>query len=79
VYENCLDYLPASLLAFAEDSGGDLLCIGTQGTQRGRVYFWNHHYPYFGDDEPSFENVELTFLSESLTGFINQLAADESP
>jgi hypothetical protein len=42
VFDNVKDYIPAEVIAFAEDEGGNLLCIGIRGEPRGRVYFWDH-------------------------------------
>ena len=42
VFDNVKDYIPAEVIAFAEDEGGNLLCIGIRGEHGGRVYFWDH-------------------------------------
>jgi hypothetical protein len=34
--------IPRRLIAVAENAGGDLYCISTEGSDRGTVYFWTH-------------------------------------
>ena len=53
VFENLVGEIPAELLAFAEDVGGNLLCIGIQGEHHGKVYFWDHEGSSPGADEPA--------------------------
>lgn len=46
---NVEDYVPSGFIPIAEDSGGNLLCLGTAGSQAGKVYFWDHEDAQ-GDD-----------------------------
>lgn len=39
---NTRQYLPATLFPIAEDSAGNLLCLGLGAVNEGRVFFWNH-------------------------------------
>lgn len=43
VRENVEGVIPAEVLAFGEDVGGNLLCIGIRGNHRGKVFFWDHN------------------------------------
>jgi hypothetical protein len=77
VYGICLDYLPSSVVAFAEDTGGNLFCVTVRGKRRGKIYFWDHHRQALGDEEPTFENVNLLFVAESFREFLNGLRINE--
>jgi len=75
VWENCDGEVPPELLAFAQDVGGNLLCIGIRGESRGRVYFWDHDGADPGADEPGWDNV--TPLARSFGAFLNHLGAPQ--
>ena len=64
VFDNVKDYIPAEVIAFAEDEGGNLLCIGIRGEHRGRVYFWDHEGAGWED---------LTPLAGSFDAFVAAL------
>lgn len=34
--------LPDSVLAIADDGGGNLICLAVKGENRGRIYYWDH-------------------------------------
>ena len=36
------DRIPKSLIWIMEDPGGNLICLGGSGPDRGRVYYWDH-------------------------------------
>jgi len=74
-YDNCQDIIPAELLAFAEDYGGNLFCIGVRGECRGRVYFWDHHLSHPGDEEPNWDG--LTLLAGSFDSFVVHLGREQ--
>ena len=40
--QNVEEYVPSGFVPIGEDSGGNLLCLGTVGTYSGKVYFWDH-------------------------------------
>lgn len=58
------DALPAGLVAFGNDPGGNQFCIGIAGEHRGRVYFWDH------------EAAGLMPLGESFAEFLSRLGPD---
>lgn len=45
VLRNVEDYLPAGYLPIAEDSGGNLVCLGAVSDHVGKIYFWDHEDP----------------------------------
>lgn len=71
VFENCDGEIPAELLAFAEDVGGNLLCIGIRGERRGQIYFWDHERADPEAEEPGWANV--TRLAGSFDHFLKHL------
>jgi len=69
-------YLPPSLFPIAEDSAGNLICLGVDASNRGKVFFWNHEEELDtdGDIRQDYSNVyEVAsdidqFLSNLLPG-----------
>ena len=74
-FGNVLGEVPAELLAFAEDVGGDLLCIGIRGEHYGRVYYWDHERSTPGADQPGWDNV--TLLAGSFGAFVDALGGTQ--
>jgi hypothetical protein len=71
VRENVEDAIPAEVLAFGEDVGGNLLCIGIRGDHHGKVYFWDHNQSLPGLDESGWSGMIL--LAESFEEFVAAL------
>jgi SMI1 / KNR4 family (SUKH-1) len=63
---------PTALLWIMDDPGGNGICIGLAGEQRGKVYFWIHDE--LPDPEEWDGRVEtasnVILLAESFTGFV---------
>jgi hypothetical protein len=75
VCENVEDVIPAEVVAFAEDVGGNLLCIGIRGAHRGKVYFWDHNGSLPGEDEPCWSG--MTLLAPSFAEFVSALGGPQ--
>lgn len=72
--ENIFDVIKANintlgkeLLPIADADGGDLICMGTEGVYKGKIYYWYH--------EGAFENEEdkrgkIYLIAESFDEFI---------
>jgi hypothetical protein len=75
VFGNVEGEIPAELVAFAEDVGGNLLCIGIRSEHRGKVYFWDHGRSTPGDDEPGWDNI--TLLAGSFEPFLAALGGPQ--
>jgi hypothetical protein len=43
------DRMPRSLIPIGYDSG-NLICLGISGRERGRVYYWDHHNEWDGEE-----------------------------
>ena len=67
-YEVYRGRLPASLLAIADDSSGNAICIGLRGEERAKVYFWDHEGE---SDPPTWDNV--IELAPSFAAFCDTL------
>ena len=73
---NTSQYLPPSLFPIAEDSAGNLICLGIDPSNQDKVFFWNHEEELDeeGDIRQDYSNVyEVApdidqFLSNLLTG-----------
>ena len=70
---NTDQYLPPSLFPIAEDSAGNLICLGIDSTNQGKVYFWNHEEELDeeGDVRQDYSNVYE--VASSLEQFMNNL------
>jgi len=75
VCENVESEIPAEVLAFGEDVGGNLLCIGIRGDHRGKVYFWDHNQSFPGEDEPGW--IGMTLLAVSFEEFVSALGGPQ--
>ncbi len=75
VFDNVEGEIPAELVAFAEDVGGNLLCIGIGGEYRGKAYFWDHERSSPGDDVPGWDNI--TLLAGSFGSFLAALGGPQ--
>ena len=58
-------------IPIADDPGGNAICLGMSGNERGKVYFWDHEMEADEGDEPTFENVYL--VAESFASFLKSL------
>ena len=47
-------HIPRSMIPIGEDPGGNQLCLGLVGAERGRVYFWDHETLNINEIAPSF-------------------------
>jgi len=50
------DYVPSGFVPIAEDSGGNMLCLGISGHHAGKVFFWDHEVEQ-GDDPRNLHEV----------------------
>jgi cell wall assembly regulator SMI1 len=70
-YESHKEFIPTTLVPFADDPGGNAYCIGIAGKHSGKVYFWNH--------EMAWSPEGLRLLANSFTEFLQSLkSADEA-
>ena len=68
--------IPASTLAIAHLSGGDLLLIGVDDDNKGKIYYWAHSFETDDDDEPDYSNVG--FVADDLNQLFEILYDDEA-
>ncbi len=61
------DYVPAGHLPIAEDSAGNLICMGIGGPAAGNIYFWDHEGPQ--NDDPA----NLIRLADDFDRFLDSL------
>lgn len=61
------DHIPHNILAFAENSGGDLICISCTGDDCGKIYFWDHELDM---QAASYDNMSL--IANSFLEFIDK-------
>ena len=63
--------VPPDLLPIACDPGGNLICLAVAGTNRRRIYFWDHEEEADEGEPPTYDNVY--FVAESFTDLLNNL------
>jgi hypothetical protein len=73
VWHTFRDRIPSSVLAIADDPGGNKICLGIQGNVRGKVFFWTHDHPG-GSDQRS----ALSLISGSFDEFVGGLGLQPS-
>ena len=66
------DVIPDWLIPFAEEDGGNLFCFSVRESDFGAIYYYDHEFEYGEDPEE-----HITWLSESITAFINALTENE--
>jgi cell wall assembly regulator SMI1 len=59
--------IPAWLLPIAADEGGNAICIGLTGEDRGRIYFWDH------EREGASPDIAVTHIAPSFKAFCDHL------
>lgn len=74
--------MPDTLIPVADDGGGNQICLGVAGADRGKVYYWDHNNEWDEDDyeedygtpmppEAKFQNVYL--VVDSFDAFLLRL------
>lgn len=77
--------MPESLIPIGNDGVGNQICLGVDGDERGKVYFWDHHDEWDEDDyldsgEPvppdlKFSNVYQ--IADSFDDFLQRLTPSD--
>jgi hypothetical protein len=78
-YQGEEDRIPRSLIWIADDPFGNAICLGLDGLERGRIYFWDH------ENEPDPDEWDgevdtagnLQLLAESFSEFVAGLREPE--
>jgi SMI1-KNR4 cell-wall len=77
------DRIPETMIPIADDGGGHQICLGINGKEQGKVYYWDHgNEPLDEDDyleeygeprtpEAIFQNVYM--IAESFEDFLRRL------
>jgi hypothetical protein len=79
--------MPETMIPIADDGGGNQICLGIDGEDQGKVYYWDHHNEWDEEDyleehgkpmppEVKFQNVHL--IAESFEDFIQRLEKSQS-
>lgn len=65
------DRVPSDCLPIAYDEGGNLICLILKGSEREKIYFWDHEFEKGDGEEPDFSN--MTLIANNFDEFINSL------
>jgi hypothetical protein len=68
VYKN---RMPKSLVPIADDPFGNAICIGINGNDKGKVFFWDHENEGNKREQPFYGNVQI--IAENFQTFLNEL------
>ncbi len=63
--------IPSDLFPIADDPGGNLILIGAEGANAGKVFFWHHEFDEDEGEPPTYDNV--FFIADSLEAFLASL------
>jgi hypothetical protein len=66
------DRIPTELIPIATDPGGNLLCLSIMGTDKGKVYLWDHENEGIEGGGPWRKNLHL--VTDSFQEFIEGLS-----
>lgn len=78
--------MPETLIPIGDDGGGNKICLGVSGEEKGKVFYWDHNNEWDEEDyfeeegepmppEMKFQNVYL--VANSFEEFINQLKIED--
>jgi hypothetical protein len=67
--------IPADSLPFAEDAGGNLLCLVVRAGNLGTLYFWEHGRADPEAEAPGWDG--MTLLAGSFAGFVAALGGPQ--
>jgi len=71
--------LPKGFIPVAADPGGNAVLLSTEGSTRGRVYFWDHeNEPEDGGDDVS-DYPNIYPLANSFDEFLDNLRDEDEP
>ena len=84
--ETYTERMPETLIPVGDDGGGNKICLGVKGQEKGMVFFWDHENEWDEEDyleeegEPmpeefKFQNVYL--IANSFEEFLNQIKIEE--
>jgi len=74
-FETFGDRIPADTLPIAYTSGGDLVLMGTEKNNLGKIYYWAHSFetgPFVGEgDAPDYSNIG--FVADDFNQLLEKL------
>lgn len=70
VYETLDGIIPANFISVGDDAGGNQICLGLDGTDRGKIYVWIHDMG--ADDDMS----DMFLLADDFSSFLDNLYED---
>ncbi len=70
-YSRFKDRIPEGFVPIARDSFSNKICLCLNGSEYGKIYFWEFDYAVPYGEEPTFDNMYL--LANNFTDFINSL------
>jgi hypothetical protein len=65
------DRVPPDLFPIGDDPGGNLILIGSHGSNAGRIFYWHHELEAAEGEAPDYRNVFL--IAESFEAFLGGL------
>lgn len=72
-YESHKGRIPKDTIAIARDPGSNLILLGTFGTNKGKVFFWQREYEADPSSGKEADYSNVGFVSNSFNEFIDSL------
>lgn len=73
-WEGHREWVPATLIPIAYDPGGNMICLGVRGEERGTIFVWDHELAPGEGGIETFENI--TPIAPSFAVFLDSLYDD---
>ena len=70
--------IPDSIIPIGTDPGGNLICIGIDDANRGKVYFWDHEDELDENGESKLDFSNTYLVAGSFDEFLENLTDDAS-
>lgn len=63
--------IPSDVFPIADDPGGNLVLLGAEGANAGKVFFWHHELEADDGEPPTYDNVFL--IADTFEAFLASL------
>jgi SMI1-KNR4 cell-wall len=67
------DRIPQDFTPIADDVAGNILCLGVEGAQEGKIFFWDHENEM--DENDNYTN--MYYVANDIFELLNKLRSDE--
>ncbi|MGL5784970.1 MAG: SMI1/KNR4 family protein, partial [Alphaproteobacteria bacterium] len=72
-----LERIPLNTIPIANDQNGNLVLLSVKGSDRGKIYFWDHEMEADTDHGETPDYSNLTLVADSFDEFIQNLKSED--